>query len=37
MLALSLGMKEEALEASEWVINFNQLPKERAKLYSAIL
>ncbi len=36
MLALSLGMKEEALEASEWIINFNQLPKERAKLYRAI-
>jgi ribosomal protein S12 methylthiotransferase accessory factor len=36
MLALSLDMKEEALESSEWLINFNQLPAKRAKLYRAI-
>ena len=36
MLALSLGMKEEALENTEWIVNFNQLQGERAKLYRAI-
>ena len=36
MLALRLGYKEAALENCEWVINFNQLPSDRSRLYRAI-
>jgi ribosomal protein S12 methylthiotransferase accessory factor len=36
MLALALGMKEEALENVEWIINFNQLSEERLRLYKTV-
>ena len=37
MLALSLSLKEDALESAEWVLHFNQLSPNRAKLYRAIV